>query len=95
MYELYVWYNHTTFYKKNMKKKTTCVLGLVIFYETRHKNVTKYFRVLSCFIYSIIENYVYIDYLYFQSKKLSDICVDRKSFFLSLRNSWVQALHIY
>ena len=48
-----------------------------MFYETRHKNATKAFRVLSCVIYAIIENYVYIDYLDCQSNKLSAICMDK------------------
>ena len=29
--------------KNSMKKKNTCVLAVVIFYETRHKNTIKYF----------------------------------------------------
>ena len=66
------------FIKYTMKKKNTRVLAWVMFYETGHKNVTKYFRVLSCVIYSIIGNYVCIDYLACQSKKLRDICIDRK-----------------
>ena len=37
-----------TFIKNNMEKNNNRVLELVIFYETRHKNVTKYFIVLSC-----------------------------------------------
>ena len=61
-----------------MKNNNTCVLALVIFYETRHKNATKYFRVLSCVIYTIIDNYVCICYLACQSKKISVICMDRK-----------------
>ena len=40
------------------------------------KNGTKYLRVLSCLIYAIIGNYVCIDYLACQSKKLSVICMD-------------------
>ena len=49
-----------------MKKNNAYVLLLVMFYETRHKNATKYFRVLSCVIYNIIDNYVCIDYTAFQ-----------------------------
>ena len=45
-------------------------------YETRNKNVMKYFRLLICVIYTIIDNYVYIDYLDCQPKKLSFICMD-------------------
>ena len=38
----------------------------------------KAFRVLSCVIYAIIENFVCIDYIYFKSKKLRVICMDTK-----------------
>ena len=34
--------------------------------------------VLGCVIYTIVDNYVCIDYLAWQSKKLSDICINRK-----------------
>ena len=46
-----------------------------MFYETRADNPGKNFRVLSCVIYTIIKNYVCIDYLDCQSKKLSEITV--------------------
>ena len=49
-------------------KKTTRVLALLMFYETR-KNPRKYFKVFSCFIYTIISHYVCIGYLACQSKK--------------------------
>ena len=42
------------FIRNLIKKNNECVLSLVIFYETRHKNVTKAFRFLSCAIYTII-----------------------------------------
>ena len=63
---------------ENIVEKNTCVLELVMFYETRRKNAAKVFRVLSCVIYSIIENFVCIDYLAFKSKKISVICMDKK-----------------
>ena len=66
------------FIKNVTKKKNTCVLALVMFYEKRHKNATKYFRLLSYVIYTIIDNYVCIDYLACQSKQRSEICIDRK-----------------
>ena len=44
-------------------KKNTSVLALMMFYETISDNPKKYYRVLSCVIYTIIKNYVYIDYL--------------------------------
>ena len=42
-----------------------------MFYETR-KNPKKAFKVLSCVIYKTISNYVCIDYLASESKKLSE-----------------------
>ena len=39
-----------------------------MFYDTRHKNSMKFYRVLSCVVYTIIDNYVCIDYLACQSK---------------------------
>ena len=53
-----------TFIKYTSSKKNTSVLELVMFYETRLDN--KLYRVLSCVIYTIIRNYVCIDYLAFQ-----------------------------
>ena len=49
-----------------------------MFHETRGEHPRKRFRVLSCVIYTIIENYVCIDYLACQSKKLSEISVGSK-----------------
>ena len=72
--------SHYLFIKNNMKNNNTCVLALVMFYETRHKNAIKYFSVLSCVIYTILDNYACIYYLACQSNKLSDIFIDRKYF---------------
>ena len=49
----------------NTIKNNNCVLAIVMFYETSHKNATKYFRMLSCVIYTNIDNYVCIDYIPF------------------------------
>ena len=46
-----------------MNKTKTRVLALLIFYDTRAYNPKKYFKVLSCVICTIINNYVCIDYL--------------------------------
>ena len=54
----------------------TCVLALVMIYETRHKNATKYLRVLSCVIYTIIDKYICIYYIVCKYKKLNVICMD-------------------
>ena len=50
------------FIKAILAKNNTRVLALLMFYETR-KNPKKAFKVLSCVIYKIISNYVFIDYL--------------------------------
>ena len=60
-----------------LKKENMCVIALVIFYENRTNNTMKVFRVLSCVLYTVIENYVCIAYLCCQSKKLSLICSDK------------------
>ena len=45
-----------------LEKNNTRVLALVMFYEKR-KNPKNVFRVLSYVIYTIIRNYICIDYL--------------------------------
>ena len=82
------------FIRNNTKKKNTCVLALVMFYETRHKNTTEAFRVLICVIYTIIENYVFIDYLSCQSKQLIDMGINRKYLEKVLINPWVYDFQI-
>ena len=52
---------------KILAKKNTRVLALLTFYETR-KTPKKVFKVLSCVIYTIIRNYICIDYLASESK---------------------------
>ena len=54
------------FIKNVMTKNNTCVLALIRFHNTRHTKVKKAFKVLNCFMYTIIDNFVFIDYLYFQ-----------------------------
>ena len=61
--------------RATLSKNKTKVLSLLIFYETRAYNPKKYFKVLSCVIYTIIKNYVCIKYLSFQSKKIGGISV--------------------
>ena len=61
------------------RKKDTCIIALVIFYETKTKNPIELYRVLSCVFYSIIDNYVCIDYLCCNSKTLSVISSDKIS----------------
>ena len=62
-----------------MRKKDACVIALVTFYETKTKNPTKVYRVLICVFYYVIVNYVCIDYLCCNTKKLSIISSDKKS----------------
>ena len=47
--------------KSTSAKNNTSVLSLIIFYEKGEDN--KYYRVLSCVIYTMIENVVYINHL--------------------------------
>ena len=61
----------------NVMKKKTCVIAPVIFYESRETNPMKVFRVLSCVLYYVIENYVCIEYLCCQFKTISVICYDK------------------
>ena len=51
-----------------------------MFYETR-KNTKKSFKVLSCVIYTIINNYVCIDYLACEPKKSSELPVGSGGFY--------------
>ena len=60
-----------------MRKKDTCVIALVMFYESKTKNPIKFYRVLSFVLYYIIENYFCINYLCCQSKTLSRISSDK------------------
>ena len=51
------------FIKSILSKNNTSVLALIMINETRSYNPKKAFGVLSCVIYNIIKNYVWIDYL--------------------------------
>ena len=54
------------------------MLALIMFYETWGDNPKESFRVLRCVIYSIIKNYVCIDYLACIKKKWSEITMGSK-----------------
>ena len=54
-------------------KKNTSVMALIIIYENNGENEKTVYIVLSCVFYTLIENYVCIDYLPCQSKTLSAI----------------------
>ena len=53
-----------------LKKKNTCVMSLIMICENNGGNGKKMYRVLSCVVYSLIDNYVFIEYLSCQSKTL-------------------------
>ena len=59
------------------RKKNMCVIELVIFYENGTTNQMKVFRLLSCVIYYVIDNYFCIEYICCQSKTLSIIYCDK------------------
>ena len=60
-----------------LKKESTCVISLVIFYENITTNPMKVFRVLIFVLYYVIDNYVCIEYICCQYKKLSVIYSDK------------------
>ena len=49
--------------KATLVKNNTSVLALIMFYDARAYNPKKYFSVLSCVIYTIIKNYVCIEFI--------------------------------
>ena len=51
------------FINAKFSKNNTSASSLIMFYETISGNPKKYFRLLSCVIYTIIKNYVCIDYI--------------------------------
>ena len=54
-------------------KNNTFVMALIMIYETVGMSKTNVIIVLSCVVYTVIYNYVCIDYLSFQSKTLCNI----------------------
>ena len=56
-----------------LKENNKCVMALIIVYENNGIKPKKVYRELSCVVYSLVDNYVCIDYLLFQSKTLSSI----------------------
>ena len=59
--------------KKFLTKKNTYIMELIKIYENIGKDTKPVYIVLSSIVYTLIDNYVYIDYLSCQSKKLCDI----------------------
>ena len=79
---------------KTTLSKNTSVLALLMFHETREGKPENNFGVLSCVIYTRIENYVCIGYLACQSKKLSEISVYSKYVEKILTEYWVLGFQI-
>ena len=67
-----------------MNDKYTCVIALISFYENKGTKPKKVYSLLSCVLYSVIDNYVCIDYLSCKSKNLgriySNIIFEQTSF---------------
>ena len=66
------------FNKNKISKNNTSVIELLMFHDTRVIKPKKNFRFLSCFIYTLIDNYVCICYLDCQSKMINQIYMDSK-----------------
>ena len=64
------------FIKSTLAKNNTSMLALIMFYSTRGDHTKKYFKVLSCVVYSIVKNCVFIEYLACLRKTLREINVD-------------------
>ena len=58
---------------KILLKPNTRLLALVMFFGNGKNDAKKMFKVLSCVIYTILSNYVCIDYLGSEKSKLSDL----------------------
>ena len=56
-----------------LMNKNTYVMAIIMIYENSGKNIGKVYRVLSCVVYTLIDNYVCIDYLSCKLKTLSNI----------------------
>ena len=57
-------------------KKNTSVMTLIMIYENNVEIPKQLYIVLSCVVYTLIDNYVCIEYLPCQSKNLSIISCD-------------------
>ena len=54
-----------------LRKKNTCVMALISFYEINGLKTKKVYRVLICVVYSLIEDHVCIDYISCQTETLA------------------------
>ena len=55
------------------KRNNTCVMAIIMIYDNNGGNARIVYRLLTCVVYSLIGNYVCIDYLSCQSKTLISI----------------------
>ena len=65
-----------------------------MFYDTRQKKPKKILKVLSCVIYTIIRDYVCIDYLVSESKQLSELVLGSGGRFKYVNKSYDKTLGI-
>ena len=79
------------FLRATLAKNKAILLALLMFYETR-KNPKKYSKVLSCVIYTIISNYVCMDYLACEREKLSELTVGTGGVFKHRNKSYDKIL---
>ena len=56
-----------------LKRPNTRVIALIIIYDHGRYSTIKMFKVLCCFVYTIIDKYVCIDYLCTENKRLSEL----------------------
>ena len=49
--------------KDSTGNNTTCVMALIMFYENNEEKPKKVYKVLSCVVYSLVDYYVWIDYI--------------------------------
>ena len=54
--------------KYRLMKKNTCVIILIMIYEYNGQETKQKYKVLGCVVYSLIDNYIGIDYILCQSK---------------------------
>ena len=49
--------------KDSTGNNTTCVMAQIMFYENNEEKPKKVYKVLSCVVYSLVDYYVWIDYI--------------------------------
>ena len=54
MIDIYILLKYNGRYKKCHEEKDTCIIALIMFYETKSNNPIKVYRVLSYVPYSVI-----------------------------------------